>query len=209
MTRVLIADDHPLMLSGIDAVLRGTDYEIVAKVRDGAAALDALATARPDILILDVRMPKRNGLEVLRDLRGRGDTRPVVLLTADIDDRALMEAIRLDVDGIIMKEGAESQILTCLDKVRGGERWIERSVVQRALDISMRNGAEPQTPLAALSARERRIARLVSEGLRNKEIGRDLGMSEGTVKIYLHRIYEKLGIQNRVELAMLCRDAPE
>ena len=83
MTRVLIADDHPLVLRGIESVLSGTKYQVVAMVADGAAALDALPTAKPDILVLDIRMPKRTGLDVLRTLRCRGDDRPVVLLTVD------------------------------------------------------------------------------------------------------------------------------
>ena len=207
MTNVLIADDHPLMLSGIEAVLRGTDYQVVARARDGDEALAAIDAHDPDILILDIKMPGRGGIDVLREIRSRGDRRPVVLLTANLDDSALMEGLDLDADGIVLKEGAETLIVSCLDKVRRGERWIGRDLLQRALDIS--RAAPSQDPLAALSPRETLIAGLVSRGLRNKEIGRELGMTEGTVKIYLHRIYEKLGIENRVELAMLSRQRPE
>ena len=206
MTRVLIADDHPLMLSGIEAVLRGTSYEVAAKVADGAAVLDMLASARPDILVLDIKMPGRTGIDVLRILREANDPRPVVLLTADIDDRSLLEAVRLGVNGIILKEGAETQILACLDEVGGGGRWIDASLLQRALDLAA-GGAPARGPLDRLSARERAIARLVGEGLRNREIGDELGLTEGTVKVCLHRIYEKLGIANRTELALLERDA--
>jgi len=207
MTRVLVADDHPLMLSGIEGILRGTPYEVVAKVRDGAEALAALPTTRPDILILDMKMPDRSGLDVLRTLRCRGDNRPVVLLTAHLDDDSLMEAIDLGVDGIIMKEGAETLIVTCLDHVRNGEKWFDRSVLQRALHITRSGGGNDAGPLAPLSVRERTIARLVAQGLRNKEIGNELGLTEGTVKVSLHRIYEKLGIGNRIELAMLSTGA--
>ena len=194
------------MLSGIEAMLRGTNYEVVGKARDGAAALEALPSVRPDILVLDLKMPARSGLDVLRTLRSRGDSRPVVILTADLDDQSLMEAIQLGVNGIILKEGAENLIVTCLDNVCRGERWIERSVLQRALDITMRDGAEPKGALAALAPRERAISRLVGAGLRNREIADELGLSEGTVKVCLHRIYEKLEISNRTELAMLARE---
>ena len=208
MTRVLIADDHPLMLSGIEAVLRGTRYEVVAKVADGGAVLDGVEAARPDILVLDIKMPGRTGIDVLRTLRAARDERPVVLLTADIDDRSLLEAVRLGVNGIILKAGAETQILACLDQVGGGDRWIDPSLLQRALDLAA-GGAPAPGPLARLTARERAIARLVGEGRRNREIGDELGLTEGTVKVCLHRIYEKLGIANRTELALLERDSTE
>ena len=207
MTRVLIADDHPLMLSGLEAVLRGTAYEVAARAGDGDEALDAATSAMADILILDIKMPGRSGLDVLRALRDTGDPRPVVLLTADIDDQGLVEAIRLGVNGIIMKEGAETQLLACLDRVRAGGRWIEGPVLQRALDLAVGSGSKPKGPLARLTNRERAIARLVGEGLRNREIGDELGLTEGTVKVCLHRIYEKLDISNRTELAVLDREA--
>jgi two-component system nitrate/nitrite response regulator NarP len=207
MTRILIADDHPIMLSGIEAILRDTEYTVVAKLTDGAAVLDALPDARPDILVLDVQMPKRTGLDVLRTLRGAGDQRPVVLLTASLDDNALLEAIQLGVNGIILKEGAQSLLLLCLEDVRNGRRWIEKTLLERALEISMGGGAETRDGLGALSKRERAIVGLVAQGLRNRDVASELGITEGTVKVYLHRIYEKLGVSNRTELAIYARDA--
>lgn len=206
MSRILIADDHPLMLSGLEAVLRDTPYQVVGKARDGVELLNLLPTARPDIMIVDINMPGRNGIEVLRTLRSKGDRRPVVLLTADLHDDALADALDLDVNGIILKEGAETLLITCLDQVARGGRWIDGGIVQRALDIA-RKGAVDRGPLAQLTVRERAIAQLVGQGLRNREIGQELGLTEGTVKVALHRIYEKLGIETRVELAMLARDA--
>src|SRR5689334_2532270 len=117
MTRVLIADDHPLMLSGLEAVLRATDYQVVGKARDGVELLNMLPASRADILIVDINMPGRNRIEVLRTLRSKGDRRPVVLLTADLHDDALADALDLDVNGIILKEGAETLLITCLDQV--------------------------------------------------------------------------------------------
>ena len=206
MTRILIADDHPLMLSGLEAVLRNTPYQVVGKARDGIELLNLLPASRADILIVDINMPGRNGIEVLRTLRSKGDQRPVILLTADLHDDALADALDLDVNGIILKEGAETLLLTCLDQVARGGRWIDGGIVQRALDIA-RKGAVDRGPLAQLTVRERAIAQLVGQGLRNREIGEELGLTEGTVKVALHRIYEKLGIETRVELAMLARDA--
>lgn len=206
MTRVLIADDHPLMLSGIESVLRGSDFEVATRVRDGTAALAAVAADDPGIVVLDMKMPGLTGLEVLRALRQRGDNRPVVLLTAHIEDQALVEALKLGVQGVIMKEDAETLILTCLEHVRAGERWIQPSVFQRALDAALDGGERPIGPFGKLAPRERAIARLVRAGLRNREIADELGLTEGTVKVCLHRMYEKLGVSNRTELAMLGPD---
>ena len=203
MTSILIADDHPLMLSGIESVLSGSRYTLVAKLRDGALVLDAIATHQPEILVLDVKMPGKSGLEILRALRMGGDGRPVVLLTASLEDGELMQAVSLAANGIVFKEGAESLIVTCLDVVRGGGTWMDESTRQRVADLARSGTPSPLKSL--LTAREMRIADLVSRGMRNREIGHELGMTEGTVKVSLHRIYDKLGIENRVELATLSR----
>lgn len=202
MTRVIIADDHPLMLSGIEAALRQTDYEVVAKLRDGGSVLDAIETHQPDMLILDISMPGCSGLDLLRKLKDRGDPRPVVLLTASISDGQLLEAFDLGVDGILHKEVAEALLITCLDEVKGGRRWIERGLLQRALELA-RGDRGQGDPLSNLTERERTIARFAAQGLRNKEIARELGITVGTVKVNLHRIYEKLEVTNRTELAVL------
>jgi two-component system nitrate/nitrite response regulator NarP len=204
--RVLIADDHPIMLSGLEAILRGSDFEVVAKVTDGAAVLEELPRSRPELLVIDVQMPVRTGMDVLRTLRSRGDRRPIVLLTAQLDDGNLLEAIQLGVDGILLKDGAQSLLLTCLTSVRGGTRWIEKALLERALDLTMSGAAERKDPFGDLTAKERAVAGLVAQGLRNKNIAGELGITEGTVKVYLHRIYEKIGVTNRTELALFARD---
>ena len=209
--RVLIADDHPVVISGIEAILRDTSYEVVGTARSGAQVLDALAPLRPDLLLLDVRMPDQGGIDVLRTLRSRGDERPVVLLTASLTDQLLMDAIELGVQGIVLKEGAQHLLVRCLDDVKAGRRWIARELLQQALEMKMNEGSGASTGgLRSLTPRERAIAGLVAHGKRNREIAGELGISEGTVKIHLHRIYEKLGVSNRTELAVLARDiAPE
>lgn len=201
MTRILLADDHQIIVSGLEAILRDTEYEVVGSVVDGRDVIAAVEAHAPDILLLDVSMPGLSGIEVLERLRARGSQLPVVLLTAGLQDAELLEAVRLGVQGIVLKEGAHSQIIQCLERVGGGGRWIDPVLLQRALDLSIAGGAA-KDPLKDLNARERAITQLVQQGLRNREIAARLGMNEGTVKVYLHRIYRKLGIGNRTELAI-------
>lgn len=206
MTRILIADDHPFILSGLEAVLRDTQYRIVATAVDGRAALEAVPAARPDIMILDVQMPELGGVDVLRTLRSRGDDRAVVLLTASLSDDRLLEALKLGVRGIVLKEGAQQLLIRCLDEIRNGGRWIDHGLLQRAVDLQMTGSAAPKAGLAALTVRERAIAALIAKGRRNREIADELRITEGTVKVYLHGIYEKLNLTNRTELAVLVRE---
>jgi two-component system nitrate/nitrite response regulator NarP len=201
MVSVLLADDHPFMRAGVEAVLRGTRFEIVAMANDGDEASSAVARHNPDICIFDVRMPKRSGVDVLQAMREKGDARPVVLLTAALEDHALFSAVRAGVNGIVLKDGAEDALLDALEKVAAGDKAIPQPLLQRALDLSLAGGKAD--PLGPLAPRERQIAAHVGRGLRNREIAEALAMSEGTVKVYLHTIYQKLGIKNRTELALI------
>jgi len=206
--RILVADDHPLMLSGIEAVLRDSDFEVVGTARDGAQALELIPVVRPDVLILDIAMPHRGGMDVVRTLRARHDKRIIVLLTAHISDADLIEALDLKVQGILPKEGAETLLVACLREISTGGQWIERSIMQRALSLAMQ-GSKSETRLSLLTLRERSIAQLITRGLRNRDIGAELGVTEGTVKLTLHRIFAKLDVANRVELAMLMQKENE
>lgn len=201
MIRVVLVDDHPFMRSGVEAVLRGSRFEIIGMADNGTDAMATVAAHDPDICIFDVRLPGRSGVEVLERMRERGDQRPVVLLTAELEDSALITAMKAGVNGVVLKDGAEDGLLACLEAVAEGRRSVPADLLQRALDLSLEG--EPRHPLAALSPRERQIAEHVSRGLRNRDIADALGMSEGTVKVYLHTIYQKLGIDNRTELALL------
>jgi two-component system, NarL family, nitrate/nitrite response regulator NarL len=201
MTRILLADDHPFMRAGVEAVLRGSRFQIVATASDGDEALAALSRHDPDICIFDIRMPSRSGADILRTMRAVGDLRPVVLLTAELEDDVLVSAIDNDVSGIVLKDGAEDALLSCLETVASGKRAIPPELLQRAQSLSLEGS--PRLPLESLTPRERQIAEQVGRGLRNREIASTLGMSEGTVKVYLHTIYQKLSIEDRTELALL------
>ena len=205
MIPVLVADDHGFIRAGVEAVLRGTRFQIVAATASGEETLAAIETHDPAIVLLDINMPGMNGVEALEVLRSRGDKRPIVLLTAEINDRQLLSVMRAGVDGIVSKDGAEDELVDVLEKVHGGQKSIAPMFLQRALDLSL----SPQAgPLDRLNPRERKIARLVARGMRNRDIGAELNIGEGTVKVYLHAMYQKLGIENRTELALLAINDP-
>jgi two-component system nitrate/nitrite response regulator NarL len=205
MTKVLVADDDPLTMAGITALLDKTNFDVVATVSTGAAVLDTLASARPDLLILDNGMPERSGLDVLRTLRSRGDNRPVVLLTGGLNDELAREAIQLSINGIVIKATAPRDLLTCLESVVQGRRWLDQDVMQRVMEQAMSPDAS-RDPFEVLSGRERAVASLAQRGLRNKEIADELGLTEGTVKVHLHKVFDKLSIRGRTDLILLAQD---
>jgi two-component system nitrate/nitrite response regulator NarP len=201
MTRIMIADDHPIIVSGLESLLSKSGYEVAATVASGAAVLDRLAEVEPDILILDVQMPDGNGMDVLRIVRSGGDERAVVLLTAGIEDRQAAEAGDLRVNGLVLKDSPPDQLLHCLEEVSQGRRWIDPDIAER-----MRERAGGANPIENLSAREQAVVGLVVQGLRNREIASMLGIAEGTVKVHLHKVYEKLGVGSRTELVIYARN---
>lgn len=203
MTKVLVADDDPLTLSGIELLLADSNFRVIGRARSGLEVLDSLGSLRPEMLILDIRMPERSGLDVLRTVRSRGDLRPIVLLTSSINDQSAKEAMDLGVNGLVIKASAPRDLLICLEAVAQGRRWFDQDVMQRAMELV--GGPAQLDPLEPLSPRERGIAGLVQRGLRNKEIADELGLTEGTVKVHLHKIFEKLDLRSRTELILLTR----
>ena len=205
MTRIVLADDHPFLRAGVEAVLSGNGMEIAASVDNGEAALEAVSREAPDVVILDVRMPGMDGVEVLKALRARGDQRPVILLTAELEDAALLGAIRAQVSGIVFKDDVGARLQEAVRTVLSGQRQIDPALISRATALL----AEEQSgsPLDLLSRREREIAEGVAQGKRNRDIAEAVGMTEGSIKVYLHRIYEKLGVENRTALAVMMLEA--
>jgi two-component system nitrate/nitrite response regulator NarP len=200
MYRILLADDDPLTRAGIKMLLSDTAFEVVCEVSNGASVLEELPKARPDLLLLDFDMPERNGVEVLQTLRERNDERGVILLTGRIPDRRVYEAMQIGLNGLVIKASAPQNLVTCLEAVAAGRRWIDHEILQRAMEISL--SPEAGDPFAALTARERAIAALVVRGLRNQEVASELGIGESTVKVHLHNIFRKLDISSRTELVI-------
>ena len=195
--RLLLADDHPMIRAAIDVLLRGSGFELVGMAGTGEATLEAVERLHPDILLLDLQMPDGNGLDVLRRLKAAKSPVRIVMLTAGIDDSALLEAKSLKVHGIVLKNSDPAFLLDCLESVRDGRNWFDPELAKRVHQLA--SGSARRVPLAP---RERQLIGFVRKGLRNREIASELGVTEGTVKVYLHAIFEKLGVGNRTELAI-------
>jgi two-component system nitrate/nitrite response regulator NarP len=196
--RILLADDHPMIRTALEVLLRDSDYDLVGMAGSADETLAEMAKLRPDVLLLDLQMPGGGGMEVLRRLAAAESTIRVIMLTAAIDDASLMEAKALKVRGIVLKNSDPAYLMECLDQVRHGRRWFDPELVQRAKVLESRGGGSK----VQLAPRERQLIGFVRSGLRNREIAEQLGVTEGTVKTYLHTIFEKLQISNRTELAI-------
>jgi DNA-binding NarL/FixJ family response regulator len=199
--RLVLADDHPLILDGLENLFKlEDDLQVAARCTDGDQALQAVRRLKPDIVILDILMPGQDGLAVARQIRAEKLPTRVVLLTAAINEDQLLEAIRSGVQGIVLKEMAPKLLVQCVRKVHAGEQWIERNSARQALEKMLKREAATDEISRLLTAREIEIVRMVAKGLRNKEIAEKSGISEGTVKVHLHNIYEKLNVDGRMAL---------
>ena len=197
MTRVLLVDDHPMIGAALDMLLRGTGYEVLGRARNVAEANREVARLKPDLLLLDVNLPDGSGLDVLRRV-ARARARPkVILLTAGMDDAQLLTAADLRPEGMVLKTSDPGLLTECMDAVARGERWIDPEIADRTRRAQERAASAPP-----LTRRERELIELVRQGLRNRDIAAELGVTEGTVKVYLHSIFDKLQVENRTELAL-------
>jgi two-component system nitrate/nitrite response regulator NarP len=199
MSRILIADDHPMIRTAIAMLLRDTEHEVIATVGTGDEAIAVNAAEGPDIVLLDLVMPGASGLSVARALRESPSPPKIIILTAAIDDPALMEARSLGLAGLVLKNSDPAFLIECLDKVAAGATWIDPELEERIKTLSDSFNAARRP---ALAPRERQLIGYVRQGLRNREIAEALGVTEGTVKVYLHNVFEKLGVATRTELAV-------
>lgn len=202
MTRIAIADDHGFFRSGLNSALVAMGHEVIASVATGEQALDAVRELRPDLLLLDIRMKTMSGAEVLAKLREEDSRIPVIAITAELTNDDLIALMRAKVNGIVFKHDPESVLREAIATVSGGEKFIPKDLMEKAFAILL-NGSPSDSGLDSLSDQELRIARAASRGLRNRDIGMSVGITEGTVKVHLHKIFKKLNISTRTELAVL------
>lgn len=203
MATLVLCDDHPLIIGGLKTLIADEpDLEIVATAQDGAEAFDVIGRHKPDIALLDISMPRVDGLDVMRRINQAGWPIKVVLLSAIISDEQILETIAAGVAGIVLKDEASATLVQCLRTVTRGGRWLPQHLVMSAINRG-RARARETTPFAALTPREREVAELVAQGKANRDVAAALSITEGTVKIHLHTIYSKLEVDNRTAFAIM------
>jgi len=204
---LVIADDHPLILDGMENLFRlEKDFKVVARCLDGEETVKAVRKHKPDVLVLDIRMPGTDGLSLLREMKKEKLSTRVVLLTGALDEDELAEAVRLGVRGLVLKEMAPKLLVQCIRQVHAGELWLEKRSVTSALEKLLQREAGQREAALLLTPREIEIVKQVAAGLRNTEIGKRLFISEGTVKMHLHNIYQKLGVDSRTKLTRYAQE---
>jgi len=198
-TSVVIADRHPVVLQGLTNVLSAeSGFKVVACCSDGTDCIEAIRSLVPDIAILDISLPGLTGLEILTIANFESLPTRLVFFTASVEDRELIVSAAAGAYGVILKDVAVEILVQSLREIADGQRLLPLPTVPR----EQGNVANRENVLTVLTERERQIMRLVSGGLSNKEIGRQLNITDGTIKQHLHHIYQKLEISNRTVLAV-------
>ena len=198
--RLVLADDHPIVLDGLEQLfLLEKDCEVVTRARNGDEALRAVRQFQPDVLVLDLRMPGMDGLAVLEEMRREAlPTRVVILSAMNSDD--LFEAIRLGARGVVLKDMAPRLLMQCVRTVHAGGKWLEKGVATCAVDKLLECEAGIKAMAETLTPRELQVARMIAKGVPSKTVASRLAISEGTAKLHLHHVYEKLKVEGRVGL---------
>jgi DNA-binding NarL/FixJ family response regulator len=212
--RIVVADDHPIFRDGLCRLLAlEDDFEVVAQAQDGRQVLDVLQQHEPDILLLDLKMPGLDGLATLQRLQIAKNKTRVIVLTASDDKNEFVQAMKLGTSGIVLKQTATELLIKSIRKVHAGEIWLDSHTTAAVIRQFVANDVETPLPSplsspprererSPLSQREREIVALVAQGFKNKEMAEKMFISEQTVKNHLHNIFDKLGVSDRLELAL-------
>ncbi|KRD22959.1 MULTISPECIES: response regulator [unclassified Streptomyces] len=211
--RLLLVDDDPLVRAGLSFMMGGADdIEIVGEAADGGEAEELVARTRPDVVLMDIRMPAVDGLTATERLRAREDAPQVVVLTTFHADEQVLRALRAGAAGFVLKDTPPAEILDAVRKVAAGDPVLSPTVTRQLMDHAAGASADTRRAhargrLAALGEREREVAVAVGRGLSNADIAAGLFMSVATVKAHVSRILARLGLNNRVQIALLAHEA--
>jgi DNA-binding NarL/FixJ family response regulator len=210
--RVFIADAHPIVLEGLKGILnQQPGIEVVGEACDGMDAIDKIIETTPDVVLLDLKMPRVDGLTVLRSIQTRAPQSKVILFASSDNKEDFIEAMKLGCSGILQKDASVNMIEKSIQKVHQGEIWLDSNTTAAVFRSFAAPSEFPGTPLAngkppreraQLSHREREIIILIAQGYKNKEIAEKMFITEQTVKNHLHNVFDKLGVSDRLELAL-------
>jgi DNA-binding NarL/FixJ family response regulator len=204
--RLAIADDHPLVLLALEELFRSEPgIEVVARCRTSDEIMPMVHGTRPQILLFDKQMPGQNSFEVVRHLRTFDQPPLLILLTGQMTDDEMLDAMRSGVRGILLKSMPPRLIVDCVRKVAAGEQWLEKESVGRAVERMLQREEAEAEVRKILTTREIEMVRMVARGLRNKEIAERTFITAGTVRSHLYNIFQKLNLANRMELAAYAR----
>jgi len=205
--KVLLIDDHTLFRVGLEGLLSTRGIEILASVNTGIDCIDLVKKLNPDIVLLDMRMPGIDGLGVLKLLRAEYDSLPVVMLTTSTDENDLVESLKNGAQGYLLKDMEPDELVIALRDIVNGKTVVAPDlapILAKAVQgKSETNDEEQDSPFSELTPRETEILGLLAEGLSNKGIARNLGISDGTVKLHVKAILRKLEVHSRVEAAVM------
>lgn len=207
--RVLLIDDHTLVRKGLEQLLQSRGVEIAASVSSGAEGIEQALALRPDIVLLDMKMPEMSGTEALKQLRAAGVTAPILMLTMSRDEQDLQAALRNGAQGYLLKDMDPEDLVPALQDALRGNNVVAKELIGSLTRLvqgqSGRTAAKTTSAglIADLTPRELEILRHLAEGESNKEIGRALDITDGTVKLHVKSILRKLGVRSRVEAAVL------
>jgi DNA-binding NarL/FixJ family response regulator len=206
--RVLLADDQPLVRAGLRMILSAEpDLEVVAEAADGAGAVAAARHERPDVVLMDVRMPGVDGIEATRQVTALEDPPRVLVLTTFDLDEVVYDALRAGASGFLLKDAPEERLVAAIRVVAEGGSLFAPSVTQRLIEEFSRRTPRQHVDLGGLTERELEVLRLVARGLSNAEIAADLYVSENTVKTHVARTLMKLGVRDRVQAVVLAYES--
>ncbi len=205
--RVLLIDDHTLFRVGLEGLLASRSIEIVASVGSGHDAQRLVDELNPDVILLDMRMPGINGLEVLTMLREKNESLPIVMLTTSTDESDLLKSLRSGAQGYLLKDMEPDELVLALRDIVGGKTVVAPDlapILAKAVQGKTADKEEiDDSPFSVLTPRETEILGLLAEGQSNKAIARNLGISDGTVKLHVKAILRKLSVHSRVEAAVM------
>lgn len=207
MVRVLLADDHPVYRLGLRALLESVEgVEVVGEAQTGEEAVTAAAGMKPDVVVMDLRMPQLNGIEATKRIVKASPETAVLVLTYSDDDNSVLDAMLAGARGYVLKDAGKDAILRALHDVAGGEMIFGASIASR-LPHLLGTRAEPARPFAELTAREHEILELMAQGLNNAAIAARLGVGDKRVRNCITDIYNKLGVPDRAQAIIRARDA--